>query len=413
MKACFRSADILLPGKGTAIDKWAVIACDQYTSQPEYWENVENYVGDAPSTFRMIYPEVYLEEKDGDNRIHNIQTCMQEYRQTGILEPAVQQGFVLVERKLNCGIRKGLVGCVDLEAYSFVASEQSLIRATEQTIESRIPPRVRIRQGATIESPHIMLLIDDADKTLIEPLYENRHKLPVVYDTELMLGGGHLTGYAIAGKAAAGLDEQLLKMQEQSGGLFLAVGDGNHSLATAKTCWEQLKATLTAEEKQTHPARYALVELVNLHDESLAFEPIHRVLFQVRADELIEGFKEALCKQQITYEAGEDIVFKAQNMECGIRIVEAGGRLPVEILQQYLDQYLREHTETKIDYVHGMEAVDEIAAQLGNCGISLPSIQKNSLFPAIKAGGVLPRKTFSMGEAFEKRYYMECRRVTK
>lgn len=411
MRACFRSADILLPKDGTAMDKWAVIACDQYTSQPEYWKQVEDVVGDAPSTLHMIYPEVYLEKENMDDRIHNIQTHMEQYMQDGTLQTKVKDGFILTERTTSEGVRPGLVGCVDLEAYDFDPAKETLVRATEGTIASRIPPRVRIRQGATVESPHIMLLIDDAGKTLIEPIYAMKDELALAYDTELMMGGGRIKGYEITGERAKALNNQLYEMQCASDGFFLAVGDGNHSLATAKTCWEQLKKQLPENECKDHPARYALVELVNLHDDSLQFEPIHRVLFDVDFMELVEEFQTAVRHQGMECQSGEEIVFLSKEGKLGLELVKAGGRLPVDVLQQFLDDYMSKHQDSSIDYVHGTEALTELALAEGNCGILLGAIEKSGLFPAIRAGGVLPRKTFSMGEAYEKRYYMECRLV--
>lgn len=411
MRACFRSANILLPKDGTVMDKWAVIACDQYTSQPEYWKQVEDIVGDEPSTLHMIYPEVYLEKENMDDRIHKIQSHMEQYMQDGTLQTKVKDGFILTERTVSDGVRLGLVGCVDLEAYDFDPAKETLVRATEGTIASRIPPRVRIRQGATIESPHIMLLIDDYGKTLIEPLYAIKNELAVAYDTELMLGGGRIKGYEITGERAKALNHQLYEMQCASDGFFLAVGDGNHSLATAKTCWEQLKKQLPEDKRNDHPARYALVELVNLHDASLQFEPIHRVLFGVDPQELSEEFCASVRHQGMECQSGGDIVFLSKEGELGFELVHAGGRLPVDVLQQFLDDYLSKHQDSSIDYVHGTEALTELSLVEGNCGICLGAIDKSSLFPAIRAGGVLPRKTFSMGEAYEKRYYMECRFV--
>ena len=297
------------------------------------------------------------------------------------------------------------MGKVDLDCYDYTPESQALIRATEGTVTSRIPPRVKIRQGAELESPHVMLLCDDRERELIEPLYERRHELPKLYDLELMMGGGHLRGYAVTGELARETQEMIARQQSRSG-LYLAVGDGNHSLATAKTCWEQIKPGLTEEERKTHPARYALAELVNLHCEALNFEPIHRLLFHVDAGELIMDFTAALpCTE------GDDVVFIHKGGRRGVKLTAAGERLPVDLLQEFLDKWLREHPEAEIDYVHGTAALEELSLKEGNCGMALKAMDKNALFPAIVAGGVLPRKTFSLGEAEEKRYYMECRKI--
>lgn len=411
MKACFHSADIFLPNDRVAIDKWAVIACDQYTSQPVYWKNVEEFVGKEPSALHMIYPEVYLEEENMEKRIHNIHRHMGQYIKDGTLEKRISDGFVLVERRNRSGIRVGLVGCLDLECYDFNPQKQMLVRATEGTITSRIPPRVRIRQGAPLELPHIMLLIDDKEKKLIEPVWAGREQLESVYDAELMFDGGHITGYALTGGDAVQLNDRLYEMQENSDGFFLAVGDGNHSLATAKACWDKIKESVPESRRQEHPARYALVELVNLHEDSLRFEPIHRVVFHVDEKQMFHAFREFLHANGMKAGDGDEILFLTADSETGVRIDGAGSRLPVDVLQQFLDAYLEEHPDSRIDYVHGTEALKELSAKAGNCGIRLGVMDKESLFPAIRAGGVLPRKTFSMGEAYEKRYYIECRCV--
>lgn len=409
MKACFQSTDILLPKKDINMNLWSVVACDQYTSERDYWEEVEKLVDGQPSTLKIIYPEVYL-GKD-DDRIQRIQKEMLSYVEHNILEEDIQDGFVLVERQLDAGIRLGLVGIIDLEAYDFTPGTSAPIRATEGTIQSRIPPRLRIREGALLECPHVMVLIDDPKKQLIEPLYERKEQLECLYDTPLMMNGGHLKGYAITSQLAKEINAKLYDMEKESNGFFLAVGDGNHSLATAKACWLQTKEKLTLEEQENHPARYAMVELVNLHNPALIFEPIHRVLFQVDFNELLSAFQQHLANEHIIYTDGEDIVLIDKTHEIHMKLCHEDDRLPVDILQKFLDHYLESHPESEIDYVHGHEAVEKLSQQENNCGILLGAIDKNTLFPAIAAGGVLPRKTFSMGEAYEKRYYVECRKI--
>ena len=403
-KLGFYPADILLP-KDADMSKWAVVACDQFTSQPEYWEAVEKNVGDAPSTLRLILPEAKLNDPNVDEHIADINTAMKRYLDQGVFK-TLPSSLLYIEREQSDGkIRHGLIGMVDLDQYDFTPGSGALIRATEGTVLSRIPPRVRIREGAQVESPHVMLLCDDRQQELIEPLYAPRGQLPLLYDLELMLRGGHLRGYAVTGDLAECVTAIIEKQQRRSD-LYLAVGDGNHSLATAKTCWERIKPGLTPAQRERHPARYALAELVNLHCPALNFEPIHRVLFHVDAGELISAFTAA-----VPCEAGEDVVFLHDGCRRGLKLSARGDRLPVDVLQEFLDRYLAEHPETGIDYVHGTAALEELSARPGNCGVALQAMDKNSLFPAIIAGGVLPRKTFSMGEAEEKRYYMECRKI--
>lgn len=403
MNTCFGPADILLPRDEEAAALWPVVACDQFTSQRDYWEKAAALVGDKPSALHIVFPEVYLE--DGFDRIDSIQQHIESYLKNGILTEKVHQGYVLVERITQSGTRIGLVGMVDLDCYDYTPESKALIRATEGTVTSRIPPRVRIREGAQVESPHVMLLCDDRQQELIEPLYVQRQQLPKLYDLELMLGGGHLRGYAVTGSLAERVTAIIEKQQRRSD-LYLAVGDGNHSLATAKTCWERLKPGLTPAQREHHPARCALAELVNLHCPALNFEPIHRVLFHVDGEKLISAFTAA-----VPCEAGEDIVFLHDGCRCGLKPTACGDRLPVDVLQEFLDRYLAAHPQTGIDYVHGTAALEELSARPGNCGVALQAMDKNALFSAIIAGGVLPRKTFSMGEAEEKRYYMECRKI--
>ena len=403
MDTCFAPADILLPADDETARFWPVVACDQFTSQREYWQELEKLVGDRPSALNIVFPEVYLDE--GYGRIESIQRHIRDYLSRGVLTERVHEGFVLVERSTRSGVRIGLVGKVDLDCYDYTPESKALIRATEGTVISRIPPRVKIRQGAEVESPHVMLLCDDRERELIEPLYARRKELPKLYDLELLMGGGHLRGYAVTGELAKKTQEIIARQQSRSD-LYLAVGDGNHSLATAKTCWEQIKSGLTEAERKSHPARYALAELVNLHCEALNFEPIHRVLFNVDAGKLIDDFTSA-----VPWAEGEDIVFIHKGGRRGVKLTAAGDRLPVDVLQTFLDRWLEAHPETEIDYVHGSAALEELSVKDGNCGMALKAMDKNALFPAIIAGGVLPRKTFSMGEAEEKRYYMECRKI--
>lgn len=474
MSNCFIPANILLPNDGIDMEKWSVIACDQFTSQADYWYAVEKYVADTPSTLNVVFPEIYLgtitkQENDcnssgdgvkndketdrktkyasmtDDERIKYINTTMDTYLTDGTLKQAVTDGYVLVERTTESGVRLGIVGLIDLDDYDFDPKKKTLIRATKGTVISRIPPRVKIREHAAIELPHVMLLVDDpidgqridrchettqeaavniaaVKHGIIEYVYAIRDTLRKLYDTELMQGGGHIRGYAVEGEAAKQVTEAFAAKQNSCGGFLFAVGDGNHSLATAKTCWENIKKTgkFTDEQLKTHPARYALVEICNLHSEALEFKPIHRLLTNVDVKDMLSFFKAEITKQGLESAEGDEIVFEyVESGSCdsakpanGINITNRGDRLPVEILQGILDKYLEIHDNVEIDYIHGDEALHGLVKETKGCGIFLQSIDKSTLFPAINAGGVLPRKTFSIGEANEKRYYMECHKIS-
>lgn len=465
MSNCFNPANILLPNDGIDMEKWSVIACDQFTSQADYWDAVEKYVADAPSTLNVVFPEIYLGTTTKQERIKYINNTMDTYLTDGTLKQAVADGYVLVERTTESGVRLGIVGLIDLEDYDFDPKNKTLIRATEGTVISRIPPRVKIREHAAIELPHVMLLVDDPvdgqngelcqnesqenavniaaiKHGIIEYVYAIRDTLRKLYDTELMQGGGHIRGYAIEGEAAKQLTEAFAAKQNSCGGFLFAVGDGNHSLATAKTCWENIKKSgkFTEEQLKTHPARYALVEICNLHSEALEFKPIHRLLTNVDVKDMLSFFEAEITKQGLESAEGDEIVFEyvesgnddsakqangneavsenndgtctASIRTYGINITNRGDRLPVEILQGILDKYLETHDNVSIDYIHGDEALHGLVQETKGCGIFLQSIDKSTLFPAINAGGVLPRKTFSIGEANEKRYYMECHKIS-
>lgn len=405
MDTCFRTARILLPGAEVNMSKWAVVACDQYTSQPEYWQKAESYVGDAPSTLRLILPEAFLE--NGPESIPAIHRTMEQYLRRRIVTPAVEDGFILVERETESGTRLGLVGALDLESYDYRPEKNALVRATEKTVVERIPARMTIREGAPMELPHVMVLVDDPGKTVIEEAYARKDVLRLLYDTQLMLGGGHIRGYALEGNTAKCLQEKIAAAQEASDGFFLAVGDGNHSLAAAKACWEKKKEILSQAQRENDPARFALVEMVNLHSDALEFEPVHRILFHTSLEALTAAFEKWLSSRNISYREGEDLLFFQGEKRRGY----TPEGLPVAVLQTFLDAYLQDHKEISIDYIHGEDAVEELVKSSGGCGILLQSMRKRDLFPAIRAGGILPRKTFSMGNAWEKRFYLECREI--
>lgn len=433
--------EILLPAKGIDLRKWAVIACDQYTSEPEYWEKVEAFVGEAFSTLHLIYPEVYLNAPDKEARIARIQAKMKEYLNQGIFQPV--EGMIYVERETAHGWRKGLLLCVDLDKYDYNPKTSSLIRATEGTILERIPPRVKIREGAALEVPHIMILIDDADNLVIGPATDHREELKKLYDFDLMFDSGHIRGYLVnrpevekmilCGLEKLADQEEFLdkyNLPEGTPLLLFAMGDGNHSLATAKTIWEKTKASIRdIEALKNSPLRYALVEVVNLHDESLVFEPIHRVLFEVKTPENFEKdlkkfFEEAVeirehqsfdeLKNEINRKKKSDqvagLVFKSSFKS--VRFLKPTYNLTVGTVQNFLDDYLKKESAGGIDYVHGDESLFNLARKNdNNIGFYLPAMDKNELFPTVILDGALPRKTFSMGEAWEKRFYLEARKL--
>ena len=426
----FHIPEIMVPKAGTDYSKWAVVACDQYTSEPEYWKKVEEIVGDAPSTLRLMLPEIFLDKEGEAERIKAIRETMDKYMADGTLE-TLAPGCMLVKRTAEGRTRLGLVLATDLEAYDFNKGSKSLTRATEGTVVERIPPRLRIREGAPIELPHILILIDDSEKSVIEPLVNAPMKQ--IYDTDLMLEGGHITGCFIEEKDLEGakdaLSELFDKAVEKYGEgnvIFQAMGDGNHSLATAKTNWENIKKNLSPEEAATHPARYALCEIENIHDEGIVFEPIHRVIFAKNGQSGEELVKEAVTlldqQNEKAYIAPEGTTAPERGFaipclageQRGTIIVEGpSAQLEVGVLQNALDVMVKERKSVDIDYIHGTKALESLSAEAGNAGFALPAMDKFMLFPAVAADGALPRKTFSMGEANEKRYYIESRYIGK
>ena len=480
--------DIYLPAEGIDLRRWAVVACDQYTSQPDYWRRVEAYVGTRPSTLHIVQPEIDLERAGA--RIPAVHRAMREYLSNGTLVRAVRNGFTLTERTTASGARLGLVAAVDLEEYDFTPGSGAMIRATEGTIRERIPPRLRIREGAPLECPHVMLLLDDPARTVIEPLHARLRETAPLCDFELMENGGRLRVWGVEGDALAPVSDALSALWEKSDGFLYAVGDGNHSLATAKARWDALKPALSPGEAQTHPARYALAEIVNLHSPALAFEPIHRVLFGADMEDLVSAYRAHLASRGMKLTAVEplssrasgtkpidpssfpasgtkpaepssfpasgmkpaepssfpasgtkpvdppssracevesaepsssacgitptdeaELTFVSGNTRVGYRVENPDNPLPVAVLQPFLDEYLRSHPAARIDYVHGAAAVESLCQTPHTTGVLLPAIDKSALFPAVRQGGALPRKTFSMGEPDEKRYYMECRKI--
>lgn len=411
--SAFSAADILVP-QVDSMEKWAVIACDQFSSQPEYWEDVRRIVGKEPSALNLILPEVELGTEQEAEHIEKIQKSMNKYRQDKLFK-AYHHAFIYVERTLQNGlIRKGIVGVVDLEAYSYTVGEDAKIRATEKTVMERIPPRMKIRYNAEVELPHVILLCDDQRHTLIEPISKTKKQLPKLYNFDLMKNGGHIAGWLVQGEAAESLEQRLDVYEKTTASrykefgekpMIFAMGDGNHSLATAKACYERLKRNHPEEDLSDHPARYALVELENIHDEAQQFEAIHRILKSVDTKELLDYLKETICSED-----GYPLEWYSGKKKGILHIDLRKNQLAVEKLQIALDEYLKENSG-EIDYIHGEDVLKQLAAEESSIGFILPVMEKQELFPGVMAGGVLPRKTFSMGHACEKRYYIEARMI--
>ncbi len=415
---------LLLPRSDIPLETWSVIACDQYTSQPEYWEEVRRMVGADPSTLHLIFPEAYLESVCRQQAIAGINQRMQEYLKSGVL---VEQppGLMLVEREVGrAAPRKGLVVALDLEQYDYRARAQKLIRPTEGTDQSRLPPRIQVREQASLETPHIMVLIDDPQQTVIEPL--GAKDLRLAYDFELMLGGGRLRGWHVNDEALINeIAGHIAHLACGEPPLIYAMGDGNHSFATARAAWERLKAKAEDQHQiMNHPARYALAELVNVHDEGLEFAPIHRVVFGVDAVDLWRametdcagnGFSRRAFAGHDRWEAaggsGHHIPYISGTERGLLSMAEPSFQLEVASLQAFLDRYLDAHPRARLDYIHGEDALEQLAAEPDRIGFLLPAMDKRDLFKTIVADGAAPRKTFSLGEAVEKRYYLECRRL--
>lgn len=420
-----RVADILLPRADVDLSRWAVVACDQYTAQPDYWAHVDEMVGDAPSTLRLIYPEVYLGEPDGAARITAINATMRDYLGRGLLT-TYEHTLLLLRRETATGVvRWGLMVALDLEQYSWNAADRTLIRATEGTILDRIPPRKQVRKDAPLELPHIMVLISDPQRSVIEPLAASAAATTPLYDTELMSHGGRVTGWAVPESSFPQVADALAALHDAldpADPLLFAMGDGNHSFATAKSCWEDIKATLSNEERAHHPARYALVEIENIFDPGLEFEPIHRVLFETpRA--VFERELRLHCGSYIAHPAAStaEVMARVESAteqtfgycdEHGYAtytLTDPVASIPAGTLQAVIDALVDAGRE--VDYIHGADATSEIGSRAGNLGLFLPAVPKDSFFASIVSDGALPRKTFSLGEADDKRYYLEARSI--
>lgn len=400
MNKFVKKPNILIPNTDIDYQKWAVVACDQFTSQPDYWEKLKEYVGDEPSTLNLIFPEVYL-NTNRNMRTALINETMKDYYDKGIFKQI--DDFILVRRICSDGkTRLGLMVEIDLEAYDYTPENTAPIKATERTVVERLPVRISVRRNASLEVPHIMLLVDDAEKAIIEPLYTDSDNYERLYDFELNMGGGRLTGYRVTDSEA--LEERLNALFSDPKGMVFAVGDGNHSLATAKECWNEIKKSLSEEEIETHPARYALCELVNLHDESLVFEPIHRIVLNADEDFIVEMARvlDGDARLKLIYSGKKYVINVPENPSDAIKDI-----------QNFIDEYIAEHPLIEIDYIHGDDHLKSVAQNGGGVAIFMPTIDKSGLFDYVTRRGVLPRKSFSMGAAEDKRYYFEAHKITK
>lgn len=398
----FSHCDILIPWDEN-VSRWSVVACDQYTSQPEYWQRVEQQVGEAPSTLHMIVPELYLEQPGVEARIEKVHDTMRQYLQQGILR-TLPDSMILTQRTQADGrVRCGIVLAIDLECYDYRPGSTGAIRATEGTVLERIPPRVQVREGAALELPHIMLLMDDKEHVVIPPLLREKKAREQLYDAELMEGGGHVQGWLLDEADQQHVTETMIHLTGAERPILFAVGDGNHSLAAAKRCYELEQERIGMEAAKNSPARWALAEVVNLHDAALDFEAIHRVVFDCDAQQLVQYLQQTCggdggpCVQMLWGDQKQEIQLSA---DC----------LAVDVVQRALDEYFK-NDSGRVDYIHGENVVRQLSEKPDCVGILLPAMAKEELFPTVLKQGVLPRKTFSMGHAWDKRYYLECRKL--
>ncbi len=399
MDRCFKSAEILLPKAGN-FDKWSVIACDQHTSEPVYWENVKEYVGDELSTLNLILPEAYL-HCTNQQQISEIWQTMYQYLQEDAFE-ALKDSYIYVERTLLDGsVRQGLVGVIDLLMYDIDPKDNTKVFATEETVPERVPPRMAVRTGAPLEFSHCVVFCNDKDDRIVGSVCSQKQNLEKVYDFDLMTGGGHIRGWKVDGAYAQKLDDALLAYEKDN--IYL-VGDGNHSLLTAKRCYEQLRSKMSEEMWLDCPARYAMVELENIHSDAMRFEPIYRVIADTDVQKFLADFKRVSADEGTAVQ----LLFGAEQEELILPVNEQ--ELAVAFVQNFLDGWLKGNPG-QIDYIHGEDVVRQLAQKAGNVGILLPEIDKGMLFPYIRSGNLTPRKTFSIGHAAEKRYYLEGRKI--
>lgn len=401
MNRNFAPADILLPKKDP--ETWAVIACDQFSSERDYWDRVEKFVGEKPSTLHMVVPEVYLEGISMEEASLSRNQMMEKYVKDDVFR-CVENSFIYVEREITGGlIRRGLVGKIDLEAYDYLPDTKPAARASEKTVVDRLPPRIRVRRGACLEMPHVLVLIDDEKRSVIEPLTENKGNLPAVYDFNLMEDGGRIRGYRVTGEIA---EKTALAIDALgSRDVQFVIGDGNHSLAAAKDCWREIRKGLSEKELESHPARFALVELCNVYDEGIVFEPIHRIVFDCNAEKVLEELKR---------DAGDDngralaVIVNGKRDTLKVKNESLGALIAA--VQKVLDR-VHDAGEGVVDYIHDEKALEKLAEKENSLAIFLPKMDKSDLFSTVERSGVFPKKSFSIGHARDKRYYLECRKI--
>jgi hypothetical protein len=413
----FIPGNILIP-ENQNMQLWSIIACDQFTSQPEYWSRVEKAVGNTPSTLRLMLPEIYL--KDGNIELHaaKIKSVMEDYLSKGIFKE-LDDSYIYIERTLSQGgLRRGLLGLLDLEEYDYNPSSSSPIRATEGMVPDRLPPRIRVREDAALELPHVVVFIDDPDRTVIKPLGGMKDKLEQLYSFTLMEGGGSIEGYRVTGAEAKAVREGLNRLaspeviEKKYGNnikpVVYAVGDGNHSLASAKKCWEKIREGLTDEERKVHPARWTMVELVNVHEEAIVFEPINRVIFNTKPDTFLKEAEEFFARYG---DGGHEVICIT---EYGRRSFYTDGLTigqSITACDEFIEGWVSKHGGS-IDYIHGDDTTAELGSKKGCAGIIMPRMKKSELFPSIIKSGAFPKKSFSIGPAKDKRYYLECRKIS-
>ena len=414
--------EILIPDEKTNMRKWAVIACDQFTQNQQYWNDVERFVGSSPSALHVMLPEIYLDTPEKAERIASAKEIMRSYIEDGVLN-LLPPGFILVERYIDGVVRKGLMVNVDLEEYENEPYKNPVVRPSEEVIAERIPPRIEIRNGADIEMPHIMLLMDDKNKTVIEPVWQKKEFFPKVYDFELMMNGGRITGYFINNKETEHEIMQALAALPLKDGMRFCVGDGNHSLATAKAVWEQAKERLTPEQRAESPLRYVLCELINIYDDGLTIKPIHRTISGLNTSKCVQYIVDRLnasgADARLVFsrrkpnlqqsDAAQTIFFSSKDSAGRIEIYSPTSSMIVEELQPVLENFIREFPACKLEYVHGDEELEELTRQYDTLGFIMPAMEKDTFFDTLASFGVLPKKSFSLGEAKDKRYYLECR----
>lgn len=397
----FRPAEILIP-EVSDMRAWSVIACDQFTSEREYWDRVRRIVGEEPSTLNMIVPEAHLNDEPALDAARRANAAMEEYIERDVFT-ALRDAYIYVEREVSGGVRRGVVGMVDLEHYNFQYGAKTPVRASERTVAERLPARMLIRDSAVLELPHSLLLIDDKERSVIEPLSEKKNSLNKIYDFDLMEGGGHICGWLIQNENAELLRE---KFDALEGDIKFIVGDGNHSLAAAKELWNKIKLTLTPEEQINHPARFALCEVNNVYDDGIRFEPIHRIMFGVDPWKLYD-----LMREKLESPEGREITVVIGGKRIGkMRLKGKSFGKMVDIMQDVLEEYESVYEGT-LDYIHDEDSLINLTLSEESLGILMPTIEKSDLFESVAQFGVFPKKSFSIGHARDKRYYLECRRI--